>query len=247
MKSEDNKKTKSKMGIIIAIVLIILILIVLVLLNSCGKDTNAPQQTPDATQTQLQSASITPQATPTDVLGQFYDEKIKHGKVSFVSVGDPQEMEFWIDGDNYRLTWYNSDGSVRMHMISPDGENLYNCYADDKICKIAYIRPEFHQWIFNGPEGWTPGAGIKEGDYNVYTFTAKRLWDIEGATQQFYLEDLKIYSDGEKIVKVVTRTKDRKPESESELVTSTYTIESFEYLKSIPEDMFTLPYPMENS
>lgn len=174
----------------------------------------------------------------------FLDATRKHGTLTFVSGKEQKEdaIEYWFDGDRYRLTWYNADGSERLHMISPDGKKLYYCYVDEKVCAISYALPEIHHWIFNGPEGWDLGAGVKDGDLTVYTYEAKKLWDVEGASQQFYLEDLVVYADDTRIVKTVTRTDSRQPESDADLVTSEYRFDPPEIGVEIPEDVFTLPY-----
>lgn len=245
MNNGTNNDKKSKKGIIAIILIAIVIIIILLLFNSCGKsNTNTASSGSQTTNTPTQTLSAGNGSG--GEVQQFYDKKIKHGTVTFISgTSKNQKLEYWFDNNRYRLTWYNEDGSERLHMISQDGKNLYHCYVADKITKISYVRPEMHQWIFNGPTGWTPGMGAKEGNLTVYTFTAKKLWDVEGASQKFYLEDLKIYSDGEKIVKVVTRTNSKQPQSEADLVTSTYQIDTCEYLDKISDDVFKIPYPME--
>ena len=245
--SNKNKRT------IIVVSLLLIILLILFLFNSCGKGTQtagtenkstaSQTSTPSATTT----ASATTQANTTgNVIEDFYAKKIKHGKITFLSgTSKPQLVEYWFDNNKYRLTWYNEDGSIRMHMISPDGVKLYYCYVADKVSKIAYVLPEKHQWLFVGPPGWSLGAGVKDGDLTAYKYTAKKLWDIAGSSQQFYLEDMVVYSDGKKIVKVVTRTTSHAPKTEADLVSSTYQIDTIEYLDSIPADVFTIPYPIK--
>lgn len=246
MNNETNNK-KSKKGIIAIILIAVIIIIILLLFNSCGKNTNTvPTSSLQTTSTHTQTVTTAGNSGSGSEVQNFYDKKIKHGTVTFKSgTSKDQKLEYWFDGNRYRLTWYNEDGSERLHMICQDGKNLYHSYVADKITKISYVRPEMHQWIFNGPTGWTPGMGVKEGNLTVYTFTAKKLWDVEGASQKFYLEDLKIYSDGEKIVKVVTRTNSKQPQTEADLVTSVYQIDTCEYLEKISDDVFNIPYPME--
>lgn len=241
--NNENSGSKSKTGIIIAGIAAIIILI-LFMFNSCGSNEVGPNASADLENT---GTATNTAIDPTDKDAEnFYNNKVKHGTVTFKSgVSDPAKVEYWFDSDRYRLTWYNDDGTERLHMICPDGENLYYCTVKTKKTTVAYIRPEFHQWIFNGSSNIDFDSGVKEGDYNVYTVTLKKLWDIEGASQTFYCEDIKIYSDGEKIAKVETRTSSRKPASEDDLVTSTYTINTIEYLESIPDDVFELKYPIE--
>jgi hypothetical protein len=175
----------------------------------------------------------------------FFAATTKHGTLTFTNPDDAKEsqkIEYWFEGDRYRLSWFNADGTIRIHMISPDGITLYNCYVIDEVAKKSYVGPEFHQWIFNGPPGWTPGKGTTEGDLTVYKYSAKKLWDIAGSGQQFYLEDLVIYADKARIVKTVARTAAEKPTSDAGLTTSTYTFEEPELGVSIPADTFVLPY-----
>ncbi len=182
--------------------------------------------------------------TPEAAVRAFLDSSTKHGTLTFVSGNSPdeQKVEYWFDGDTYRLTWYNADGSERLHMISPDGKKLYYCYVEDKVCTISYILPEMHQWIFNGPPGWDLGSGKQEGDLTVYTYSAKKLWNVEGASQRFYLEDLVIYANDTRIVKVVTRTNSHTPENEDDLVTSEYRFDEPQIGATIPADALKLPY-----
>jgi hypothetical protein len=185
--------------------------------------------------------------TPEAAVESFWDAETKHGTLTFSNVQDDgtvdeQRIEYWFDGDRYRLTWFNDDGSVRLHMISPDGENVYHCRPEDEACELAYTRAEFHQWIFNGPPDWRPGDGVSEDGLTKYTFTAQKLWDIEGASQTFYLEDLVIYADEARIIKTIARTDGRIPESDDELVSSTYAFDEPELGIDIADDIFELPY-----
>ena len=191
------------------------------------------------------TSSVTPAATtPDEAVHTFLDASLKHGTLRFVSGKEQKEdkVEYWFDGDKYRLTWYNADGSERLHMISPDGKKLYYCYVAEKVCAISYTLPEMHQFIFNGPDGWDLGAGVLEGGLTAYTYSAKKLWDIEGASQKFYLEDLVIYANDSRIMKTVTRTNSQMPESADDLVTSEYRFDEPEIGVEIPASMFELPY-----
>ncbi|GEM_PF-5551119 len=250
----NNEKSKNNnKRIIIVVSLLLVILLILFLFNSCGKGTQTAGSENKSTASQTSTASTTSTSSVSaqtnasnNVVADFYSKKIKHGKITFSSgTSKDQQVEYWFDNNKYRLTWYNEDGSIRLHMISPDGVKLYYCYVADKVSKIAYVLPEKHQWLFVGPPGWTLDAGVKEGDLTAYTYTAKKLWDIAGSSQQFYLEDMVVYSDGKKIVKVVTRTTSHLPKTEADLVSSTYQIDSIEYLDSIPADIFTIPYPIK--
>ncbi|MDP2232584.1 MAG: hypothetical protein Q8K89_03035 [Actinomycetota bacterium] len=140
------------------------------------------------------------------------------------------------------MTWFNADGSVRINMISPDGEKLYYCRTEDEVCEISYALPEMHQWIFNGPDEWKLGEGVAEGDLTAYTLSVKKLWNVEGASQSFYLEDLVVYADDTRIVKTVVRTNSRAPESDDDLVTSVYAFDPPQIDAEIPADTFELPY-----
>ncbi|NTW28916.1 MAG: hypothetical protein HGA39_06075 [Coriobacteriia bacterium] len=191
--------------------------------------------------------------SPTKAIENFYSAKTKHGFATFHSGSQPDEkVEFWFDENGrYRLTWYypaeKADsiakyGAVRIHMISPDGSVVYYCRPEDKLSELAYTRAEKQQWTFNGPPGWTPGSGVEEDGYTVFTYTADKLWDIEGASQQFYLYDMKVYTKNNQIAKIVMRTNSKKVPV-SELVESQFTINEFELDAKIPADAFELPYP----
>ncbi|KUK83134.1 MAG: Uncharacterized protein XD98_0422 [Microgenomates bacterium 39_6] len=70
----------------------------------------------------------------------------------------------------------------------------------------------------------------------------KASWSIEGASQDFYLEDMTKYYDGESLKKVEVRTKGSAPESEEDLVKSSYTITSIETLDEVDPQIFELVY-----
>lgn len=222
---------------VVIIAVVVLLLLVLALMAACsflrsgsrepsGASTNAPAAT-----------------SPTKAVSTFYGAKRKHGYATFHSGDQPDErVEFWFDGGRYRLTWYRDD-KVRIHMISPDGKAVYHCKTEDRTSVIAYVAAEKQQWTFNGPPGWTPDAGVAEGGYTVFTYSAKKLWDIEGASQQFYLEDLKVYAKGDAVEKIVMRTSSSKV-PEAELVESSFTIDEVDLDADIPSDVFDLPYPV---
>ena len=183
-------------------------------------------------------------AGPKSAVDSFYKASSKHGTLTFVSGKEQKQdrIEYWFEGDRYRLTWFNEDGSVRIHMISPDGKAVYNCYAKDQVSKLSYVRAEFHQAIFNGPEGWTLDAGVPDGDLTAYTYVAKKLWTVTGSSQDFYLEDLVVYADDTRIVKAIARTDSSKPDDPSDLVTSRYEFDPPELGVSIPAEKFELPW-----
>jgi hypothetical protein len=202
-----------------------------VFLASCACSTTGPIVAPAPT-------------TPGKAVEAFYKANTKHGTLTFISGKEQKEdkLEYWFEGDRYRLTWFNADGSVRLHMISPDGTAVYNCYAAEQESKLSYVQAEFHQSIFNGPKGWTLGAGVTEGGLTAYTYTAKRLWNIEGSSQNFYLEDLVIYADSARIVKTVARTASDTPATPADLVASRYEFDPPELGVSIPSEKFELPW-----
>ena len=126
-------------------------------------------------------------------------------------------------------------------MISPDGEKLYHASPEKKTSVISYVGPNFHQWIFNGPEGYAIGDGVIDGEFKVFTYTTKKLWEIEKASQQFYCEDITIYTKNDVIDRVVTRTSSKEV-SEEELVYSQYVILEQDNSVSFDDELFELPY-----
>lgn len=214
-----------------------------VLSAGCGRDSG------DGQPAGAQSAA-SPEAAVTD----FYSAKTKHGFATFNSGPQPDErVEFWFDEDGrYRLTWYYPEeksaeiakyGPVRLHMISPDGKAVYYARPENKASEIAYVRAEKQQWTFNGPPGWTPDAGVEQDGYTVFTYTPEKLWDVEGASQQFYLYDMQVFAKDGRIDKVAMRTSSKKVPVE-ELVDSEFRMDEVELGASLPDDVFELPYPM---
>lgn len=189
--------------------------------------------------------------TAEEAVRGFYDSKTKHGFATFTSGGSSEEVEFWFDEDGrYRLTWYYPEekaeeieqfGPVRIHMISPDGTAVYYCRPESEACELAYTTAEKQQWTFNGPPDWTPGSGVEEEGYTVFTYQPEKLWDIEGASQQFYLYDMKVYAEETRIDRVVMRTASKLVPVE-ELTDSEFKIGEFELDTELPSDIFELPY-----
>jgi hypothetical protein len=130
---------------------------------------------------------------------------------------------------------------VRIHMISPDGTAVYYCRPETEACELAYTTAEKQQWTFNGPPDWTPDSGVQEGEYTVFTYQPEKLWDIEDASQQFYLYDMEVYAEDTRIDKVVMRTASKLVPVE-ELTESQFTIGEFELDAELPADVFELPY-----
>ncbi|MDI6692471.1 MAG: hypothetical protein QMD76_04085 [Anaerosomatales bacterium] len=194
--------------------------------------------------------------SPEEAVRGFYESKTKHGFATFTSGASSERVEFWFDQDGrYRLTWYYSEdkadeikkhGPVRLHMVSPDGIKVYYCRPEAKACELAYTTAEKQQWTFNGPPDWSPEAGVQQGEYTVFTYQPEKLWDIEGASQQFYLYDMKVYTRGKQVEKIVMRTSSRKAPVD-ELIESQFTIDEFELDVSLPQDVFELPYEVKQS
>lgn len=214
------------------------------MMSATGCDGQSSQNTTDEP-----TAAASPQEAVTD----FYTAKTKHGFATFRSGPQPEErVEFWFDEQGrYRLTWYYPEekaeeiekyGPVRIHMISSDGSAVYYSRPENRASELAYVRAEKQQWTFNGPPGWTPDAGADEDGYTVFTYTPQKLWDIEGASQKFYLHDMKVYAKDGRIQKVAMRTSSDKVPVE-ELVDSEFTIDEVELGAELPEDIFELPFP----
>lgn len=193
-------------------------------------------------------------ATPEQAVTDFYSAKTKHGFATFHSGSQPDErVEFWFDEQGrYRLTWYYPDedaadiekyGPVRIHMISTDGDVVYYSRPEAQESEISFTLAEKQQWTFNGPPGWTPEAGTEEDGFTVFTYTPEKLWDVEGASQQFYLHDMKVYARDGRIQKVAMRTSSKKVPVE-ELTDSQFTIDEVELDVDLPKDIFELPYPV---
>lgn len=190
-------------------------------------------------------------ATPEEAVRQFYDSGTKHGMATFHSGDQPDDtVEFWFAEDGrYRLTWYYpeseadkiaEDGPIRLNMISPDGKAVYYDRPGERTVELAPVLAEKQQWTFNGPPGWEPDAGTEEGGYVVFTYAPKRLWDIEGADQKFYLHDMRVLTRDGRVEAVEMRTNsDVVPEDE--LVGSRFTFVEFELDAEMPEGVFDLP------
>lgn len=171
-------------------------------------------------------------------------QTVMHGTYQFSSgIGSDSTGEFWFDGDKYRITWYNDDGTPRLHMISPDGKQMYHAQVDTESSKVSYMPPAMHHAIFLSPKEYLSKESSAEDGYDVTTYDLDKLWDITGAEQQFYLKDVKQYFKDGKLAKIVARTSSRKPDNEETLVTSTYTITELD-TKPIDQSLFTLPYPV---
>lgn len=215
---EQNRKRNFLWLILLLLLLIIGIIAIFVYPKSSGKSSSAEQ-------TEKQQTMM-------------------HGTYEFKSgVSSGSTGEFWFDGDKYRITWYNDDGTPRLHMISPDGRQMYHAQVDTESSKISYMPPAMHHSIFLTPKEYLSKETATEDGYDVTTYELDKLWDIAGAEQQFYLKDVKQYFKDGKLAKIVARTSSRKPENDDSLVTSTYTITELD-TKPIDQNLFALPYPV---
>jgi len=168
---------------------------------------------------------------------------ILHGTMLFTSeIGNDLEIEFWMDYPKYRLTWSQLDEEPYLHMISPDGKTSYLNNVGTKSAAISYIAPQMHHWLLKDPIEYIELNEWTDGSLDVKQFVIRDLWSIEGASQDFYLEDMTKYYDGESLKKVEVRTKGSAPESEEDLVKSSYTITSIETLDEVDPQIFELVY-----
>lgn len=231
--SQEKQGGKKRLWILLIVVLIILL--VLLGLKACSMTKEEENDS----------------VVDGNAVERFHLTKLKHGFVDFSSkkdggeYGKVQKFEYWFDGTRYRITWYNEDGSVRLHMISPDGKKMYHCSPEKETSVISYTGPEFHHWIFNGPEDYELGDGVVEDGLTVYTYTTKKLWEIEGASQTFYCEDVSLYTQNDTLVKIITRTNSKIVE-ESDLVISQYVITEQDNDVKYQKDLFELPYEIVN-
>lgn len=167
---------------------------------------------------------------------------ILHGTILFSSqVGEDLSIEFWFDEPKYRLSWSKLEEDPYLHMISLDGETLFHHSVENNTTNISYINPKMHQWIFTEPIEYIDKEAWTEEDMKVEKFVIKKLWSVEGASQDFYLEDMIKYSLNGQPQKVVLRTKGSVPETAKDLIESTYTFESIEKLDTVSKDIFELP------
>jgi hypothetical protein len=174
--------------------------------------------------------------------------KITHGLIDYSSeIGDDLEIEFWFDNPRYRLSWSKIGKKPYIHMISPQGEKLYHNLVEQEQALISYISPKMHQWLFTDltEEDYMSLDTRKEDDLEVKHYVIKKLWSIDGAQQDFYLEDLTKYFDDSQLKKVVVRTTSSMPQSEEDLVKSSYTFRSIEFLDDIDQSIFELVYPLD--
>lgn len=200
------------------------------LLGGCSKPAAPASSAPKSASTAPSSTPAAP-ATPQEALSSFWSATKKHGTLIFTSSSagnaalEKQKVEYWVDGEKYRLIWYRPDGSVRLYMVSPDGKQLL--YVDPKTKEVrpGIAKPEFHLMILNGPAGWQPTGGSGSGNTTTttYTYPAKKWWNVQGAGQEFYLEDLVFTATPERIVSVVARTAgSREKVAAGDLTTSKY-------------------------
>ena len=175
-----------------------------------------------------------------------WEKSVKHGKFTFSSnLGSVSTGEFWFDAPKYRITWYRDDGSVRLHMISQDGVHLYFADPEKQTSEIAYFAPQMHLSIFNGPDEYVTKEISSEDGSEVTAYEIDTVWNIENASQEFYLKDLKIYRQNNQIDKIITRTSSSKAVSEDDLAVSTYQITVLDFPAQIDPNIFELPYQLE--
>lgn len=214
---------KNKTQKIIIITLILIIIFLLWQLIACRRTQPAP-------------TAQAPAGQPADTAS------ILHGTMTFISqIGDDLDIEFWFDHPKYRLTWSKQNQEPYLHMISPDGQKLYHHQLEEDTTNLSYISPNMHLWMFTEPTDYKNLATWTEDDLEVKQYLIQQLWSIEGAVQDFYLEDITKYFSDDQLQKVVLRTTSSKPESAADLVESTYHIDSLESLAEVDQELFTVP------
>ena len=242
---KKNEKQISQNKIILIILFLLLasnIVLISILVTNKNKSCTPTTKTVNNI-TQKQKETETVEKEPE---ANILNSSVKHGKFTFVSeLSEKQDGEFWFDGSKYRLTWFEDSGEPRLHMISPNGKNLYYAWPEQEKMEIAYVAPRMHFSIFGEPPEYLSKEEYEENGYQVTRYEIDALWDIEGADQQFYLKDVTIYKKDDQIKKTVSRTKSQKV-AEEDLVTSTYEFSDVEFPKTIDQKLFELPYTLEN-
>ena len=243
IKKNEKQTAQNKIILIILFLLLVSnIVLISILVTNKNKSCTPSTETVNNISQKQEEAKTVEKEPEINIL----NSSIKHGKFTFVSeLSEKQDGEFWFDGNRYRLTWYENNGDVRLHMISPDGKNLYYSWPNQEMSEIAYMAPRMHFSIFSEPPEYLSKEEYEEDDYQVTRYEIDALWDIEGADQQFYLKDVKVYKKDGQITKTVSRTK-RERVAEEDLITSTYEFSDVEFPKTLDQDFFNLPYPLEN-
>lgn len=224
MAQESSTKNNKSQKFIIGLLLLIILLLLWLLLKCRNSQKSQTTQAP---------AVKTAEAS------------ILHGTMTFSSqIGQDLDIEFWVDSPRYRLTWSKPKSGPYLHMISSDGKTLHHHQVEEgeeEALTISYISPKMHQWMFEEPEKYQNLETWEESGLDVKKYTIQQLWSIDGAVQDFYLEDITKYYQDDQLQKVYLRTKGSFPESEEDLIESTYQIESMEYLETVDETLFELP------
>ena len=228
IKKNEKPTTQNRIILIILFLLLVSnIVLISILVTSKNKTCNPNTETINT----ISQKQEEPKAVEKKPEVNMLNSSIKNGKFTFVSeLSDKQDGEFWFDGDRYRLTWYEDNGDIRLHMISPDGKNLYYSWPNKEISEIAYMAPKMHLSIFGEPPEYLSKEEYEEDGYRIIRYEIDALWDIEGAEQKFYLKDVKVYEKDGQIKKTVSRTK-RERVAEEDLVTSTYEFSDVEFPK----------------
>lgn len=231
--SQSNSKT-----LLIIIFLLIGIIFLLIYLMFFKCDCQIKQQ---KTNSSIGSSGATRDSASIGFDDQELFSSIFRGEMEFASeIGDNKTIQFWFDWPKYRLTWSEIGEDPYLHMISADGETLHHLLVEDDSVNISYISPDMHHWLFQDPEEYVGLNEWTEDSFDVKQFVIKNLWSIDGAVQDFYLEDVTKYYLEDKLNKIVVRTTSSQPNSEDDLVTSSYTIKSIEYLDEVDQDLFEI-------
>ena len=243
IKKKEKQAAQNKIILIVLISLLLSnIVLISILISNKNQTCNTVPETIATVSQKQKETEIVEKEPEVNML----NSSIKHGKFTFVSeISEKQNGEFWFDGSRYRLTWYEDNGDVRLHMINTDGKNLYYSRPEEETSEIAYVAPRMHFSIFGEPPEYLSKEEYEEDGYQVTKYEIDALWDIEGADQQFYLKDVTIYQKDGQIKKTVSRTKSQKV-AEEDLVTSTYEFSDVEFPKTLDQELFNLPYPLVN-
>jgi hypothetical protein len=174
----------------------------------------------------------------------------KRFKMEFIENGDTSEV------DTLRPNSEKSDSTseevastrtTKRWIISPDGEFAYFCYESKKQCTPSVTTVDNYMLRWNQPSSNITQEGRDEvDDCEKIRYEVDKVFDVEGATNPYYIKDVLYCVSDEKVVyqkhtgQPILSTGERGQENVKK-----FYVAEVEYGVELEEDFFELPYEVE--
>jgi len=134
------------------------------------------------------------------VLETYFDAKKKSGDFIYIKEEKSEEGRFWVDNRKFVIEFDQENGYHRW-LISPDGENVYYCYEESEKCVVGVTPIDNYLLRWFKPSENMENLGIdEEYDCEKIMYTVDELYNIEGASNAWYVDYLMYCVDNGELV-----------------------------------------------